>query len=165
MSEDMYISTLISTAREYCENVTRIAFASQTIEMYLDYFAPCYAIEIPRPPPLRSIVSVKYKDHNGTEVTMIENSDYIVDLDSPVGRIVLPYGKTWPAFTPYSVNPIKIRFVCGYDTNDKIPYPLKQAMLLLIGHWYENREATGEATGQIAFAVKALLSQYKMGWF
>jgi hypothetical protein len=37
-------------------------------------------------------------------------------------------------------------------------------MLLLIGHWYQNREAVGEAGGEIEMGVKRLLNQYREWW-
>jgi len=163
-AEDASIGALITTAREYCEGYTRRALAEQTIEMYLDGFPWKYEIELARP-PLQSVTSVKYKDSDGTETTMTADVDYIVDADSNVGRIVLPYGKLWPSFTPYTVNPIKIRYVAGYNASNLIPKTIKQAMLLLIGHWYLNREATGKVEGEIGFAVKTLLSLHKVRWF
>ena len=36
----------------------------------------------------------------------------------------------------------RITFKAGHPTADEVPQPLKQAMLLLAGHWYQNREAT-----------------------
>lgn len=160
-TEDSLILALIAAAREYCENYTGRALATQTIEAYLDDF-PCRSeIELPMP-PLQSVTSVKYKDSAGTETTMTAITAYIIDTDSDVGRIVLPYGLTWPSFTPYTVNPIKIRYVTGYTD---VPKSIKQAMLLLIGHWYANREAVGDVGGQIEFAVKALLSQWRVRWF
>jgi len=154
---------LITAAREYCEGFTGRALATQTIEAYLDRF-PCGGIELPCA-PLQSVTSVKYKDSAGTETTMTANTDYIADDESNIGRIVLPYGKSWPSFTPYSVNPIKIRYVAGYYASDPIPRSIKQAILLLIGHWYANREATGNVGGQIEFAVKALLSMHRVRWW
>jgi len=97
---------------------------------------------------------------------MTVDTDYIVDTDSTVGKIVLPYAKVWPTATLYTVNPIKIRYVAGYTT---IPISIKQSMLLLIGHWYANREAVlvgqGTMSKEIEFAVKSLLSIDRMRWF
>lgn len=160
-TEDALITNFITVSREYCENFTGRGLASQTLEAFGDEFPSSNMVELPSP-PLQSVTSVKYTDSDGTETTMTPTTDYIVDTSSNIGRIVLPYGKSWPLFIPYSVNPIKIRYVAGYTT---APKAIKQAMLLLIGHWYANREATGEAMGQIEFAVKALLSQYKVRWF
>jgi len=163
-TENTLIEALITAAREYCEDYTGRALATQTLEAYLDRF-PCRDFfELPRP-PLQSVTSVKYKDSDGTETTMTADTDYLVDLDSDVGRIVLPYGESWPSFTAYPVNPVKVRFVTGYYASNLIPKSIKQAMLLLIGHWYANREAVGNVGGQVEFAVKALLSMYKSWWF
>ncbi len=43
---------------------------------------------------------------------------------------------------------------------------MKAAMLLLIGHWYENREtvSVGQAATDIPFTVEALLQPYKNLW-
>lgn len=156
--EDELVLSLIVAAREYCEQYTGRALATQTQEMYLDEF-PCRN-EINLMPDIQSVTSVTCVDGDGNQTVLSEDIDYLVDV--PGSRIVLPYRKTWPAFEPYPINPIRIRYVTGY-TN--APQTIKQAMLLLIGHWYANREATGEASGQIDFAVKALLSHYRVRWF
>lgn len=164
--EDDYINDLIKASREYCEEYTRRTLATQTIEAYLDYFPYSDEIELPRP-PLQSVTSVKYKTSAGIEIIMTTGTDYLTDADSLFGRIVLPYGKNWPSFTPYPINPIKIQYVAGYSESNPIPKMIKQAMFLLIGHWYMNREAviSGSISKEIEFAVKALLSMYKVGWF
>lgn len=164
-TEDNLISDLIKAAREYCEEFTRRALAEQTIEAYPDHFPYEGEIELPRP-PLQSVTSIKYKNSAGTETNMTADTDYLVDVDSTVGRIVLPYGKSWPAFTPWPVHPIKIRYVAGYSSADPIPKSIKQAMLLLVGHWYENREAVlkGTISKEIEIAVKALLSLHRVRW-
>lgn len=161
-TEDDLLSGLITTAREYCEKYTGRSFAEQTLELLLDSFPVVDYIELPSP-PLKSVSSVTYKDSAGTINTMAA-ADYIVDTDRPVGRVALGYGKSWPSFTAYPSNPIRIRFVCGYSM---IPQSLKQAMLLLIGHWYENREgfSTGTIAKQLEFSINALLSQYRVRWW
>ena len=163
-AEDDLLSALITAAREYCEGFTGRALATQTIEAYPNYFPLKNYIKLPRP-PLQSVTSVKYKNSAGTETTMTATTQYIADTESDIGRIVLSYGASWPSFTPYPVNPIKITYVTGYYASNLIPKSIKQAMLLLIGHWYENREAVGNVGGQIEFAVKALLSMYRVRWW
>jgi uncharacterized phiE125 gp8 family phage protein len=162
--EDALTTGLITTAREYCEGFTRRALATQTVEAYLPDFPHHDRFELPLP-PLQSVASVKYKNSAGAETTMTENTQYIVDTDSLAGAIVLPYMDNWPSFTPYPVNAVKIRFTAGYNALNPMPKSIKQAMLLLIGHWYTNREAVGSVGDEIALAVKALLFQHKAGWF
>ena len=56
-----------------------------------------------------------------------------------------------------------ITYTAGYE---EVPCLVRQAMLLLIGHWYANREATAQSTpAEIGMAVRAMLNQYKGWWF
>lgn len=55
----------------------------------------------------------------------------------------------------------------GYAEDEDSILPgedVKAAMLLLIGHWYANREAVniGNITTEIPFAVEALLQPYRI---
>jgi uncharacterized phiE125 gp8 family phage protein len=156
--EDTLINNLIIAAREYCEEYTGRALAAQTVEAYFDYFAE--KMPLPRP-PLVSVTSVKYKDSAGTEVTLTANTDYLVDTDSVIGQIARPYSVNWPSFTPYPINPIKVRYQAGYTS---LPKAIHQAILMLIGHWYANREAVGDVGGEVAKAVTSLLIKYKAAW-
>lgn len=158
--EDALIADLITAAREYCEDITRRALAKQTIEVYLDKFPSARDIELPRP-PLVSVTSVKYKDSAGIETTMTADADYLVDADSEPGRIVLPYGKSWPSFTPYPVNPVVIQYEAGYTT---LPKYLKTAMLLHIGYFYNHRDAV-EPDDATERAIRTLCTTKKAGWF
>lgn len=46
-----------------------------------------------------------------------------------------------------------------------VPPALKQAMLLLLGHWMENREtASDKPQTELPFAVESLVSLYRRGW-
>ncbi|MDW7659342.1 MAG: head-tail connector protein [Bacillota bacterium] len=159
-TEDDLLLGLIRTARAYCENFTRCALAEQTLEMYLDRFPVNSSIMLPYP-PLRSVMEIGCKDSAGIEM-ILPTSDYIVDTDREPGRVMPGFGVSWPVFTPFPAAPIRIRFVAGYAV---LPEPIRQAMLLLVGHWYENREATGTAKDQTAFSVHALLSPYRVEEF
>ena len=163
VEEDTLIAGLIASAREYCEAYTRRSLATQTIEAHLSRFPRKDRFKLPRP-PLQSVTSVKYKDSTGTETTMTVDAEYIIDSDSDVGAIVLPYGLIWPTFTEYPVNAVKVRYVSGYCALTPIPQTIKQAMLLHIGYFYNNRDAVG-LDDKTDAAIKRLLSIWKCGWF
>lgn len=55
----------------------------------------------------------------------------------------------------------------GYESDeDRLLFDddVRAAMLLLIGHWYSNREAVviGQTPSEVPFAVEALLQPYKI---
>jgi uncharacterized phiE125 gp8 family phage protein len=160
--EDDEIEELITSAREECEDITGRAFATQTIEVYLDSFPARDYIELPMP-PLQSVASFKYTDYMGKETTLIENTDYIVDADSEPGRIILPYSKSWPSVTLHPKNPIVITIVTGYSSEQPIPKSLIQAMKIYIGYFYDNRSA--EDDKNVRRALESKLSRYKVRWF
>jgi len=166
-SDDDLLNALITTARQHVENVTNRALITQTWELWLDRF-PVNEIEIPLPPILTGgISSIKYYDTSNTEAT-VTASDYFLDFKSEPGRVVLAYGCSWPSTTLRSVNGVCVTFTCGYGAATAVPKAIKQAMLLLIGHLYENREAvqtTGAMPKELQLAFDALLAPYRIWRF
>lgn len=138
--DDTFISGLIAAAREHVEQTARRALITQTWHLSLDGWPSCDEIELPKP-PLQSVTSLIYKDSVGAQTTL-PTANYIVDSDSQPGRVVLAYGQSWPSGTLYPANPIQVTYVAGYGAASDVPAWAKQAMKLIIGHWYENREET-----------------------
>jgi uncharacterized phiE125 gp8 family phage protein len=161
--EDSWLQERITEAREFCEDRTGRALATQTIEMYLDRFPCWHEIELKRP-PLQSVTSVKYKDSAGTETTLTAGTQYIVDSDRDIGRIVLPYGVSWPSFVPYPVNAVKIRYTAGYTSENPIPKEIKAAMLVYIGYMYRNRDAV-EPNDKTKERIIDMLIPHRTWWF
>lgn len=166
--EDSDILAIIRAARVYCENFQNRTYITRTRELWLDAWPDKDRIDIPRP-PLQSVTSVKYYGTDNTEYTM-PPADYFVDTKNEPGRLVLTYGKSWPTTTLRPANGILITFAAGYGADGTfVPEDVKRAMRLLIGHWYENREAvlTGTKTisKEIEFAVHALLWQDRVVTF
>lgn len=156
--DDNSILGLITAAREYCEGFQNRAYITQTWQLWLDSWPNGSVIPIPRP-PLQSVASVLYYGADGAEYTMAA-AEYFVDDKSEPGRLALNYYKTWPAVTLWPANGVCVEFTAGYgDGAEAVPQKVKQAMLLLIGQWYENREAAiaGIVSGEIEFAVRSLL--------
>jgi len=159
-AEDTLLLSLITTARDYCEHYTRRALAEQTLEFYLDRF-PVSGTILLSCPPLRSVTEIGFKDSTGEEF-ILPSSDYLVNVDCEPGQILPAVGTNWPAFTPYPTSAVRVRFVSGYE---ELPVSIRLAILLLIGHWYENREATGAASSVIDFSVHSLLAPYRVEVF
>jgi uncharacterized phiE125 gp8 family phage protein len=156
--DDTLIDGLIASARRYFEEAARRALITQTWRLSLDGWPSGDEIELPRP-PLQSVTSVIYKDQDGNATTWAA-ANYIVDTDSEPGRIVLAYGQSWPTGVLYPANPIQITYKAGYgDAGSSVPTQMKQAILLLIGHYYENREDTiaGTTIKAIPLGVHSLI--------
>lgn len=118
-------------------------------------------------PPAVSITSVVYLDRAGVETTM-PAEDYRLMLNGSVAPVA---GQSWPVVSGEAeAEAVRIRYVAGYPVTggeepvSTVPVAIKQAILLLIGHWYANRETvvTGTITAQVPFAVEALLSTYRV---
>lgn len=69
---------------------------------------------------------------------------YQVDVKTDPGRIAPAYGQVWPQTRCETLNAVTIRFVCGYGLAAAVPKTIKQAMLLMIGHWFEHREEVSD---------------------
>lgn len=130
--DDAYISALISAARESAEQYLHRALITQTLKMSLDAFPA--VIRLPRS-PVQSITSIQYVDDAG-ETQTLDASDYRLDKESIVARIEPAYGETWPTTRPVS-NAVTVTFVAGYGAASAVPAPVKQAMKLHIGTYYD----------------------------
>jgi uncharacterized phiE125 gp8 family phage protein len=151
--DDHMILAWLAAAREYCEQFTGLVIGEKTIEVALDEF-PTGAVELPVG-PLVSMTSVSIGEGSDAEIDEVA---YTVDDYSKPPRIV-PV-TTWPTMTG-ATNAVKIRYVAGYgDDSDSLPLPflLRAAMLLILGHLYENREnSTDKAMQTIPTGADALM--------
>ena len=161
-TEDAYISSLIVAAREYCEQITGRAFAQRNFIATLDEFPARGAdIVLPRA-PLVGIQNFVYRDGNGTAITMTVNTDYRLSTNIVPARIRRPFTSTsWPTAARVD-DALQITFTAGAAS---APATAKQAMLLLIGHWFENRESVvhGTISTAVQMTTRALLSVLRLG--
>ena len=163
--EDTLIMGLIQAAREHVENVlTHTSLCTQTLEYVISQF-PDFALPTGKPiflprPPLQSVTSIIYTDIAGVPHTM-SAADYVVNADENPGIIVPAYGKTWPAAVVSPTGGIRIRYVAGWGLPATVPQSLKQAILLLVGHFYDNRGVMVQsALAEMPMAVTALCNSY-----
>lgn len=164
--EDALIMGYIRAARRQCELITRRAFVTQTWEVALEAWPNCNYLQLPSP-PLQSVTSISYVDSTGAAAVM-PSADYVVDTYRHPGRVVLGYNKIWPSVTLRPGPSVIVRYVAGYGTPVAVPETYKQAIKLLVGHYYENREAVTVQPGAMALkvpmAAEALLMVDRGNW-
>jgi uncharacterized phiE125 gp8 family phage protein len=150
--EDALITALIEAATAHLDGWDGIlgrALMPQTWEMSLDRF-PVREIRLPLG-PLVEVVSVTYADADGVTQT-VAAEDYEID-PNPVEAWIVP-NTDWPS-TMDTINAVTVRWIAGAGC----PKPARQAILLLVGHWYAHREAVNAGTvAVLPLAVEALLS-------
>ena len=147
--DDAYLTALITCAREYLEEMLDISMISQTWEARYDVF-PLWEIILPRPPMAAGTVTVIYRDEAGNDQTITSAANaFQVDRNITPPRIYPLYEQVWPAVRG-DENSVTVRWIAGYGAaGSNVPAILRQAMLLLIAHWYEMRQPVFAGYSQV----------------
>lgn len=162
--DDTLITALITAARESAE-----AFLNGRIVVNQDFEAVFDAFEDEmdlQAWPVNSITSITYVDADGATQTLGAGVYFLDNYNVPA-TVRLGYQQQWPSVRPVA-NAIKVTFNAGStDTMspDDFPCPLviKQAMLLTIGHLYENRQdVVATQRYELPLGVKALLQPHRI---
>ena len=158
--DDILIASLITAARADCENTLKRSLMTQTWELVLDCFASEIALSMP---PVQSVTSVTYVDVNGATQTLAPSS-YVLDKDSEPARLVAAAGVSWPALGT-GINRVRIRYVAGYATIQKVPEPIKLWLKMRIGTAYDTRRQFGavERSAMLELPhIDGLLDRYRI---
>lgn len=164
-ADDAYVDALVATATAYCEQ----SISGHRQFMLATYAVPvcgwwCGALQLPRP-PLSSVESVKYYDVDGVEQTLSTSLYSVRKPWRQPGSIYLTNLTVLPSLSIDRDYPITVRFIAGYANAAAVPAPLRHAVKLVVGHLYENREATaaGQTPAELPLGVQALLDSESWG--
>lgn len=138
--DDTYINDLIKYAREMAEERMDRAIITQTLLAKYDRFPllSCDALEIHRS-PLITISLVQYLDANGDLQTW-DSAKYQFDSSQPA-RLAPINSESYPVTQSDTFETVRVTYTAGYGADSSsVPQKLRQAMLLLIGHGWINRE-------------------------
>lgn len=134
-SHDEHVQRAIVAAREQYEADTQKKLITQTIQEITDAFPGGDYFELTYR-PVASVTSIAYLDTAGASQTWAAAS---YSLDAARRRIWLKNGYTYP--TTYDQwNAVTVTYVAGYGTQEDIPERDRQAMLLLVGYFFEDRD-------------------------
>ena len=152
-AHDSHLFDLLRTAREQWEHDTDSAIATQQLRLNLCEFPEC--IELPTR-PIQSLQSIKYYDSGNVQQTL---SSTVYSLDSLSRRVRLRYLEIWPA-TVDRWDAIEVNFTAGYSAPFLVPMVAKQAMLLLIGYYFENRDMHANEVIYNRTAYESLVARF-----
>lgn len=162
--DDVLIGGLIRAATEHLDGWTGIlgrCLVDQEWRQDFDAFASCLSLPLG---PCISITSVTI----GGDV--VDSGSYALSTDAG--------GRAHVVFDGVSGSgAVSVVYKAGYETipavpadgetpvvpaRSTVPEPLKIAILLLVGHWFQNRDTAATASiNELPFAVDALISPYR----
>lgn len=158
-AEDSLITNLIAAATEHAEVYQLRSIIERTWQLTLPRFPRGGRyVRLPRP-PLQSVTKIEYTDRAG-DVQVMNSTHYLVMTD---GRVILAVDG-WPQ-TAEAADAVRITYVAGYGEGGDVPQATRAAILLLVGHLYENREAVTVGTGptfKIPMTTESLLYPYRL---
>lgn len=152
--QDDEVERLIRAATTRVERITQRALLAQSWRLVLDAF-PSGPVLIPRP-PLVTVEAVTYTDALGVD-RELDAATYVVNPYGLIGQITSTQGRCWPVTAKQAMS-LRVDFTAGYTA---VPEDIVSAILLLVGHLDQNREAATAGTlVEVPLGVDALLAPY-----
>jgi uncharacterized phiE125 gp8 family phage protein len=136
--EDALLATLITAARLHLESVTGRALLTQSWRLVLDAWPAGGEVRLPVA-PLSALTAIRAFDEDGDEHT-IGLAQFLVEPGGTPVRLVLPATVAGMPVLRQRFG-IEIDYVAGFGEAADVPQELKQALLVLVAHWFEHRDA------------------------
>tara|TARA_R100001244_G_C5158264_1_gene130655 strand:+ start:241 stop:819 length:579 start_codon:yes stop_codon:yes gene_type:complete len=159
--DDTYIATLQKAATATAEGITNRFFIETTLIQYGDRWEDITHLFRS---PGAGITNIKYMT-GGVLSAAIASSIYLFDSSVEPPQISLKEGQSWPTDNDDELRTIKVTYKVGYGTAaSSVPEGIKQAILIMVGDWYENRQSVivGRVVNLIPKTAEYLLNQYKV---
>ncbi|MEM6397488.1 MAG: head-tail connector protein [Bacteroidota bacterium] len=140
-ADDSLIETMITSARMAAENYTNRKFITQTLKQ--DFQAGAVIVPLNAGPV------------QGDPILVIGSTDLEVDVDYTFNESTYAF-----QLNQMTTAKLSLTYVVGYgDSADDVPAPIKQAILLTMGKFYENRS---DQVHRLPTAAQHLLNGYRL---
>jgi uncharacterized phiE125 gp8 family phage protein len=159
--DDSVISALIAGARMHVEAQTRRALITQTWRLIRDYWPPEGRLPVV-PVPLSAVSAARVYDADGAAHALDLQAFSIDKAAAPAIIAFAPWSLPMPG---RHLAGIEVDVAVGYGaTPADVPQDLRQAVKLLVAHWYENRGliAIGHAVAVLPASIAAMLAPYRV---
>ncbi len=159
--DDDVIAALIAAARVHVEAQTRRALIAQTWRLVRDVWPASGRLPV-LPAPLIEITAIRVFGADGPpQLVDLEG----VAIDTVSAPAVLTFERSALPAPGRLAAGIEIDLAAGYgETPDDVPAPLRQAIQMLVAHWYENRGVIA-ASGEVAsmpVSVSSLIAPFRV---
>lgn len=114
---------------------------------------------------VQSVTAIKYYDEQG----VLQADDYNnYEVFGTAGHTTISpkSGYSWPT-AQQRPDAIKIEYQIGFgDASSDVPETIRHALMLLVGHWYDNRENTQmDELSDIPFGFMELINTHRFCWY
>ena len=161
--DDTYIGTLIKASQGWLDGwsgyLGRALITQTWSQSYCDFHR---RMRLPLA-PVQSIDEITYYDDNGDEQTWA-SSNYRLQVDGKGPYVEVDEAASYPTIDRRD-DAVTVSFIAGYGASSTdVPPAIIQAAKMLIGHWYENREAVviGTISSDVSVSVQAILRNYRL---
>ena len=157
--DDTLIDNLIKAATHSAEEYTNRYFEDTVLKMVGDTWTDIATLY---KSPVISVSSIKYYDSDDSQQTL-HASVYLVDTVSNPCQISLQVDQSFPNLSNRAMA-VEVNYTVGDSAESSATELITQAVLLLVGHWYQNRESVvvGRTATEVPLGAKMLLDQYKI---
>ena len=159
-ADDTYIDNLVSAATESAQIFTNRYFINTTITQHGDTWSDISTLFKSK---VSSITHIKYFDSDNSEQTLA-TSVWLSDINHQPARIGLKPNQSFPSLAD-RINAVNCKYVVGYGSAaSDVPEGIREAVLLIVGNWYENRQevVVGRIATELPKSAQYLLEQYKI---
>lgn len=114
--------------------------------------------------PIRSVTAVRYTDMNDAEQT-VPGTDWRLGVPYKQATLMPRLNRPWPIAATYA-DAVRVEVAAGPATRDDLPEEIRQAALMLIQHWFDNRGVVliGSISKELEYSLTYLLTPYRQGW-
>ena len=159
-ADDTYIESLIKAATQLSEEYTNRFFIDTVVEQYASSFKE---LETLYKSKVSSVLQIKYYDSDNSLQTL-SATVFNTQLNYEPAQIQLADGQSFPSIAKRN-DAVRARYTVGYGSSaSDVPEIIKQAILLTIGNFYQNRSSVviGRIATELPQNVKWLLNTYKV---
>lgn len=159
---DGEIQRLIRLARQKVETDTGLCLITQTLERRTRDLCLRDGVMVIKRRPMQSLTSISYVSSGTTQTMAAEAYEVALGGTGNYPRVGITSSGSWPSVDA-GLDKVAVRAVYGFGDNPAdVPEELRHAMMLLAGHYYNNREAVNPA-GQLTttpMGYKALIASW-----
>ncbi len=158
-ADDLLITSLITTSRLHIETALSLALITQTWSYFVDTIPASDIIPLPLA-PVAALTAIRLYAPDDS-VTTLPLACVQLDAASTPPRLIRR--SSFQSGALRRANAIEFGLTAGFGpAPGDVPAPIRQALLLLVAHWYEHRDPA--EIGQAGTQIPAVISQLLGAW-